>query len=66
MIARQENSLAARQRNPARGLGGLAGLVDHNPVELAVAEDDVVNRGGRADHVGAVEHVIDRLPLQLP
>ena len=44
----------------------MARLVDHDPIELSLAQHLVVDGRGGAKHVGTVEHVVDRLPLQLP
>ncbi len=64
MIAGQQNTPAALQRDPASGFGTLARFVDHDPIERAIPQHHVVNRRRGANHVGAVEHVVDRLPLE--
>ena len=66
MVAGQQDPLAALQRNPTCRFRALASLVDHDPVELAISQHHFVDRRRGADDVRAVEHVVNRLSLELP
>ena len=65
MIAGQHDAIGTQQRNPAARLGALAGLVDDRQIEAACPEQFVVEPGrGRAENVGRIENLLDRLRFQ--
>src|SRR5260370_3528360 len=67
MIAGQDHTLTAQERQPASRLGALACLIDDRKIEGALSEHFAIQAGERgAENRGPVEDTFDSLGLQPP
>ena len=67
MIARQDHTISAQDRNPASGFGALTGLVDNHGVKPTGAQKIRVQPSIRgAYHISTIQNLLNDIRLNRP